>query len=80
MKTFLMESRYVDQFLGLIEIKRDCELNSNDRNIIRILKCDFDLFVAALANNEIPEKTLPDFLFFLTGYEKVPPSALQKKI
>ena len=83
MKTFLMESKNevsVDQFLGLIEFKRDCEPNSNEWNIIRNLECDFELFVAALANKEIPEKTLSDFLFLLTGYEKVPPFGLHKKI
>ena len=47
--------------------------------IIRNLKCDFELFVVALANKEIPEKTLSDFLFLLTGYEKAPPFGLHKK-
>ena len=47
--------------------------------IIRDLKCDFELFVAALANKEIPVKTLSDFLFLLTGYEKAPPFGLHKK-
>ena len=56
MKTFLMECKNevsVDQFLGLVEFKRDCEQNSNEWNIIRNLECDFELFVAALANKEI---------------------------
>ena len=45
MKTFLMESKNevsVDQFLGLIEFKRDCEPNSNVWNIIRNLECNFE--------------------------------------
>ena len=68
----------VDQFLGLIEFKRDCEPNSSEWNIIRNLECDFELFVTALANKEIPEKTLSDFLFLLNGYEKLPPFGYHK--
>ena len=57
MKRFLMESKNevsVDQFLGLIEFKRDCKADSNEWNIIRNLGCDFEFFVATLATKEIP--------------------------
>lgn len=83
MKQFLMENNAiltVEQFLELIEFERDCEQGSNKNNQINDLACDFELFVASLWNNEIPEKTLSDFLYLLTGLEKIPPFGLEKKI
>ena len=80
-KSFIThENCKVDQFLQLIEFKCDCEPNSNKWNIIRNLECDFEVLVLALINNEIPQKPLSDFVFLLTGYEKVPSFGLLKKI
>ena len=69
----------MDEFLQNIEFERS-EKNSNQWIVENDLICEFEMFVATLANHEMEDRTLSDFLFLLTGMERIPPFGLEKKI
>eukprot|EP00794_Sanderia_malayensis_P002665 gene2665-3082_t len=83
MKQFLMEGKTVltlDEFLKILEFKKDCDDNSNTGRAIADAVGDVELFIASLANNEVEGAKLSDLLYLLTGFDRVPPFGLRKKI
>ena len=83
MKQFLMENKTVltlEEFLKLLEFVKGCDDNSIKGRAIGNAKCDVELFIASVANNEVQGTKWSDLLYLFTGLEKVPPFSLHKNI
>ena len=83
MKDYLEYSKVeitLTKFLSLIKFNRDCDIGSNKWNVIDSAICDFEIYLAAVANGDCAGISLHDLLFFITGLDRVPPYGLNQLI
>ena len=84
MKTFLMPNNVkvkLEDILKVISFNKEGEEEgSNAWSITNNLACDFELFLASVANNEVDGVTLSDVLFLFTGLQRIPPFGLENNI
>ena len=79
MKKYLQTSNVqitLDEFVGLLEIKRDCVEGSNRWVMLDAAVCDLEMCLASIVNGDFDGITLSDVLFFFTGYDRIPPYGL----
>jgi hypothetical protein len=74
----------LEELLTLFNYKRECDPESNKWRAIDDTICEFELFLNEISSSAVLDRfdvvlTLRDVLFFLSGYDTIPPHGMPKK-